>query len=105
MSGGSAVPPPEVGDWLAYASGFIDGKAARSRARAAVAWDAATDDRGAVTPNEAGQDSLIAATIRLCHAPVRRLFDFCSGDSVRECTRRRSVLPIGYRTGHTASSS
>ncbi|MDT5356999.1 MAG: hypothetical protein QOJ56_5531 [Mycobacterium sp.] len=75
-------------------------------ARAAVARDAATDDRGAVwRQNEAAQDSLIAATIRLCHAPVRRLFDFCSRDSVRECTRRRSVLPIGYRTGHTASSS
>jgi hypothetical protein len=48
MSDGSAMPPPEVGDRLAYGSGFIEGKAARSRARAAIAWDTATDDRGAV---------------------------------------------------------
>ena len=32
MSGGSAVCPPEIADRLAYASGFIAGRAARQRA-------------------------------------------------------------------------
>ena len=35
MSGGSAECPPEVPDRLAYASGYIEGKAARGRVIAA----------------------------------------------------------------------
>jgi hypothetical protein len=38
MSGGSSMPP-EVTDRLAYASGFIEGKAARIRATTALALD------------------------------------------------------------------
>jgi hypothetical protein len=34
MSGGSSACPPETPDALAYASGYIDGKAARERAAA-----------------------------------------------------------------------
>jgi hypothetical protein len=34
MSRGSSVCPPEVGDRLAYASGYIEGKAAWERASA-----------------------------------------------------------------------
>jgi hypothetical protein len=47
-SGGTSVAPPEIGDRLAYFSGFIEGKVARSRARAAIAGDEATDDRSAI---------------------------------------------------------
>jgi hypothetical protein len=38
-SGGSALPPPEVTDALAWASGFVEGVAARGRAAAAMRDD------------------------------------------------------------------
>lgn len=36
-SGGTSDCPPEVPDRLAYASGFVEGEAARDRVRAALA--------------------------------------------------------------------
>jgi hypothetical protein len=39
MSGGSATPPPEVTDALAWARGFVAGVAARARATAAMRDD------------------------------------------------------------------
>jgi hypothetical protein len=38
-SGGSATPPPEVGDALAWASGFVEGVTARAWADAAMRDD------------------------------------------------------------------
>jgi hypothetical protein len=46
MSGGSSVPPPEIKDPRAYASGFITGQATRQHA--AAASGAITEDRPAV---------------------------------------------------------